>query len=410
MLQKYSKWRVLGFPLGIVVAMVMAVASEIFAVPILTPLAFLPVIIGLIVLAPLLSVAAGKCYEKIFKGGIQGTIIAASLRYRASAIGLSVVLLFCVCTVSTVTVGLANAGLGQVTEGQSFWRPGIHWGSVRDDANVREIYRGVLMPGVLGTFGQGRIVSEEKGTSTNAFIMSCKEYSLISADAPVCPLDETDSIMIPEGSDSTKISNVFYSPVEDKEIQLPSLSVKEVSGLTEIIISTSDDELNKLGQYVYADLNKIAIELLYPIVTNTYNGLTSQERIDGINAETISGYRIAALTLVLSIVLFGLASIIGIVIAALRDRRDLMETLTIRGIEKAVAKKLIRIETVSLTLPFVVFGCAAGVILAAVIAKASSLEPSDTITPYILLILFLYLVSVPVTTEVWLYRMRRKND
>lgn len=265
------------------------------------------------------------------------------------------------------------------------------------------------MPGVLGTFGQGRIVSEEKGTSTNAFIMSCKEYSLISADAPVCPLDETDSIMIPEGSDSTKISNVFYSPVDDKEIQLPSLSVKEVSGLTEIIISTSDDELNKLGQYVYADLNKIPIELLYPIVTNTYNGLTSQERIDGINAETVSGYRIAALTLVLSIVLFGLASIIGIVIAALRDRRDLMETLTIRGIEKAVAKKLIRIETVSLTLPFVVFGCAAGVILAAVIAKASSLEPSDTITPYILLILFLYLVSVPVTTEVWLYRMSRKK-
>ena len=149
MLQKYSKWRVLGLPLGIVVAMVMAVASEIFAVPILTPLAFLPVIIGLIVLAPLLSVAAGKCYEKIFKGGIQGTIIAASLRYRASSIGLSVVLLFCVCTVSTVTVGLANAGLGQVTEGQSFWRPGIHWGSVRDDANVREIYRGVLVPGVL---------------------------------------------------------------------------------------------------------------------------------------------------------------------------------------------------------------------------------------------------------------------
>ena len=119
----------------------MAIASEIFSLPILVPLAFLPIIAGLVYLAPFLALGAGWCYEKVFGGGIQGTLISASLRYRATSIGSSVVLLFCICAVSTVTVGLANAGLGQVSSGLSYWKPGIHWGALRDDAEVEALRR-----------------------------------------------------------------------------------------------------------------------------------------------------------------------------------------------------------------------------------------------------------------------------
>lgn len=402
-MRKLYKWRLVAFPAGIVLAFVMVIFSEIFSLPILVPLAFLPIIAGLVYLAPFLAISAGWCYEKLFGGGIQGTLISSSLRYRSTSIGLSVVLLFCICAVSTVTVGLANAGLGQVSSGTSYWKPGIHWGALRNDANIKDAYEEFAAPGIIGTFGQGRIMRENQ-RSVNAFVMPCYEYAELATDDPKCPANDSESLLIPEGTDSAALSSQFVIPATDTELQLPPLQIQEVPGLTEILISTSNKEINSAGRYLYADLEQLPPGVVLSAVTQTQTGLTSQERIDNVNSAMSSGYREAASALTLSILLFGLAAVSGIAIAATRDRAKLIKVLTLRGVQHAVAKKLIRIETISLTLPFVLFGCIGGTALAAAVAQVSSLNPWDAFTPHALGILAAYIIAVPIITEIQLRR------
>lgn len=408
-MQRLHKWRLAAFPVGVVLAVLMVISSEVFSLPILVPLAFLPIIAGLAYLAPFLAAGAGWCYEKIFGGGIQGTLISSSLRYRSTSIGLSVVLLFCICAVSTVTVGLANAGLGQVSSGTSYWKQGTHWGALRDDAEIEGAYEEFTAPGIMGTFGQGRLMPENQ-RSVNAFVMSCHDYAALAADNPECPTDDSESLLIPVGVDSAALSSQFAIPATDTELQLPPLQIKEVPGLTEILISTSNEEINNAGRYLYADLDQLPPDVVLSAVTQTQTGLTSQERIDDVNSAMSSGYREAASALTLSILLFGLAAVSGIAIAAIRDRAKLIKILTLRGVQHAVAKKLIRIETISLTLPFVLFGCIGGTVLAAAVAQVSSLNPWDAFTPHALGILTAYIVAVPIITELQLRRTDAADD
>ncbi|WP_288791833.1 hypothetical protein [uncultured Corynebacterium sp.] len=408
-MQRLHKWQLAAFPVGIVAAALMAIASEIFSLPILVPLAFLPIIAGLVYLAPFLALGAGWCYEKVFGGGIQGTLISASLRYRATSIGSSVVLLFCICAVSTVTVGLANAGLGQVSSGLSYWKPGIHWGGLRDDAEIEATYEEFTSPGVMGTFGQGRLLRENQ-RSINAFVMSCHEYAELATDDPVCPADDAESMLIPVGMDAASLSSQFVIPVTDTELDLPPLRIQEVPGLTEILISTSSEEINNVGRYLYADLDQLPSNVVLSATMQTKSGLTSQERIDNVNSAMSSGYGEAASALTLSIMLFGLAAVSGIAIAAIRDRTRLVKVLTLRGVQDTVAKNLVRIETISLTLPFALFGCISGTLLAAAVAQVSSLNPRDAFTPHALGILAAYVAAVPIITEIQLRRTDGQDD
>lgn len=403
MLQRLTKFRLSALPVGLAIAAVMLVCSEIFSIPLLVPLSFLPIIVGLVYLAPLLAIGFGWCYEKIFGGGIQGTLISASLRYRSTSIGMSVVLLFCICTVSTVTVGLANAGLGQVSSGMSYWKPGIHWGALPDDDNLEDIFGEFLEPGVMGTFGQGRLMSESH-RSVNAFVMGCQEYSALATEDPQCPSSDSEVLMIPVGIDRANLSSELYIPGTETVVQLPPLQTLEVPGLTEVLISTGDKNVNSVGRYLYADLERLPPSVVLSMVTHTRAGLTSQERIDDVNSAMSAGYYDAALALVVSILLFGLAAVSGISIAAIRDRRNLFNALLIRGVDPAAAKRLVRIETISLTIPFAILGCLSGTVLAAAIAKVSSLEPSDAITNQALWIMITFICAVPVITEVLLHR------
>ncbi|MGY6463152.1 hypothetical protein ACXIUA_04375 [Corynebacterium sp. UMB8791] len=408
-MQRLHKWQLAAFPVGIVAAALMAIASEIFSLPILVPLAFLPIIAGLVYLAPFLALGAGWCYEKVFGGGIQGTLISASLRYRATSIGSSVVLLFCICAVSTVTVGLANAGLGQVSSGLSYWKPGIHWGALRDDAEVEATYEEFTSPGVMGTFGQGRLLRDNQ-RSINAFVMSCHEYAELATDDPECPADDAESLLTPVGMDAAALSSQFVIPTTDTELDLPPLRIQEVPGLTEILISTSSEEINNVGRYLYADLDQLPSNVVLSATMQTKSGLTSQERIDNVNSAMSSGYGEAASALTLSIMLFGLAAVSGITIAAIRDRTRLVKVLTLRGVQNTVAKNLVRIETISLTLPFALFGCISGTLLAAAVAQVSSLNPRDAFTPHALGILAAYVVAVPIITEIQLHRTDGQDD
>ena len=408
-MQRLHKWQLAAFPVGMVAAALMAIASEIFSLPILVPLAFLPIIAGLVYLAPFLALGAGWCYEKVFGGGIQGTLISASLRYRATSIGSSVVLLFCICAVSTVTVGLANAGLGQVSSGLSYWKPGIHWGALRDDAEVESTYEEFISPGVMGTFGQGRLLRENQ-RSINAFVMSCHEYAELATDDPECPADDAESLLTPVGMDAAALSSQFVIPVTDTELDLPPLRIQEVPGLTEILISTSSEEIHNVGRYLYADLDQLPSNVVLSATMQTKSGLTSQERIDNVNSAMSSGYGEAASALTLSIMLFGLAAVSGITIAAIRDRTRLVKVLTLRGVQNTVAKNLVRIETISLTLPFALFGCISGTLLAAAVAQVSSLNPRDAFTPHALGILAAYVAAVPIITEIQLRRTDGQDD
>lgn len=406
---KPRKRRLLVLPAGILLTLVLALLAEIANISILVPLSLLPLIFSLIYVAPLFAYAAAWCYEKAFQKNIQGTLVAASLRYRSRSIGLSVVLLFCVCVVSTVTVGLTNAGLGQIGSGLSFWKPGMHWGAMREDVNIYEKYPDLVAPGVLGTYAQVRLESD-RSDSTNAFIMPCVDYAAASADDPVCPAEEAESILVPEGFDKDVEQLHIFVPFERTELQLPPLRLQEVPGLTEVLISTSNPELNAIDRNLYVDLKKLPAESVMSIIQDTRNGVTSQERINYVDAERSRGYLNMAIFLVAAILIFGLAAICGITVAAVRDRKELAAVLLLRGVKDTVVKTLIRIEVVCLILPFVLAGCLGGVLFAAAIAQASSLEATDAITYHSLVIFLVYLGAIPAITELQLRTIGRRND
>lgn len=404
-----SKRRLLVLPAGIFLTLVFALLSEMADTPILVPLSLLPLIFSLVYVSPLFAYAAAWCYEKAFQKNIQGTLVAASLRYRSQSIGLSVVLLFCVCVVSTVTVGLTNAGLGQLGSGLSFWKPGMHWGAIREDVNIYEKYSDLVKPGVLGTYAQVRL-KDDRWNSVNVFIMPCFDYAATSADNPVCPADETESILVPEGFDKDLTKLHIFVPFERTELKLPPLRLQEVPGLTEVLISTTNPELNAIDRNLYVDLEKLPAESVMSIIQDTRNGVTSQERINYVDAERNVGYLNMAIFLVAAILIFGLAAICGITVAAVRDRKELASVLLLRGVKDTVVKTLIRIEVVCLILPFVLAGCLGGVIFAAAIAQVSSLEAADAITYHSLVIFLIYLCAIPVITELQLRTIGKNND
>ncbi|OIR43772.1 hypothetical protein BJP06_04730 [Corynebacterium sp. NML120713] len=240
--------------------------------------------------------------------------------------------------------------------------------------------------------------------------MSCHEYAELATDDPVCPADDAESMLIPVGMDAASLSSQFVIPVTDTELDLPPLRIQEVPGLTEILISTSSEEINNVGRYLYADLDQLPSNVVLSATMQTKSGLTSQERIDNVNSAMSSGYGEAASALTLSIMLFGLAAVSGIAIAAIRDRTRLVKVLTLRGVQDTVAKNLVRIETISLTLPFALFGCISGTLLAAAVAQVSSLNPRDAFTPHALGILAVYVAAVPIITEIQLRRTDGQDD
>ena len=395
---KPSKLRLLVLPAGIFLAIAMALLSEIANISILVPLSLLPIIFSLIYVAPLFAYAAAWCYEKLFQENIQGTLVAASLRYRSQSIGLSVVLLFCVCAVSTVTVGLANAGLGQTSTGLSYWKPNIHWGPLREGVNIYEKYPNLVEPGILGTFAQARL-EDNNMNSTNVFIMPCFDYAAVSADNPVCPEDETESILVPEDFNQDVNQLKVWIPFENTELELPPLQLQQVPGLTEVLISTTNPELNAIDRSLYIDMEKVPTESVMSIVQDTQNGVTSQERINFVNSKRYDGYTDMLIFLVVAILIFGLAAICSITVTTVRDRKELALVLLLRGVKDTVVKSLIRIEIICLILPFVLVGCLCGVVFAAATAQVSSLEATDTITYHSLIIFLIYLVAIPLFTE-----------
>ena len=146
------------------------------------------------------------------------------------------------------------------------------------------------------------------------------------------------------------------------------------------------------------------------IIQDTRNGVTSQERINYVDAERNVGYLNMAIFLVAAILIFGLAAICGITVAAVRDRKELASVLLLRGVKDTVVKTLIRIEVVCLILPFVLAGCLGGVIFAAAIAQVSSLEAADAITYHSLVIFLIYLCAIPVITELQLRTIGKNNE
>ncbi|AKE39824.1 Hypothetical protein NG00_01701 [Corynebacterium camporealensis] len=415
-MDKLSKWRLAALPLSVVISLGMALSSEILSIPLLVPLSLLPLIVGLVVTAPMFAVAAGWLYKRAFAGRITGVLIGSSLTHHARSIGLSVVLLFCVCVISTVSVGLASAGIGQASSGLSYWKPGMYTGSTSRDIKLADSEAIRSTTGV-GTASKGRLIADG-GNRPEAFVMTCEDYAEISADDPQCPATPREAILVPEKYADATFKERLVVPVldrsvdllADREIPLPALPVVVVPGLTEILITGSVPQLTTEGQFVYADSSVVPVDALVEIMRETGVGFTSQERIDNHASEMSSGYGRLALFLNISIVAFGLAAITGIVVAAIRDRLKLMEVLLLRGVEITAAKNLLRVETTALTLPFVVLGCAAGTVFAAAIASVSSLEPQDALTPSLLLVLILFLAAVPCVTELQLARVKSGGE
>ena len=92
----------------------------------------------------------------------------------------------------------------------------------------------------------------------------------------------------------------------------------------------------------------------------------------------------------------------GVAIMTIRDGKQLASLLMLRGVERAIVKKLMRIKMLWLIGPFVLVGCLGGVVVAVIFAQMSGLRPTDTITYHAPVIFVLYLVATLAITELQL--------
>lgn len=396
---------ILVFISGIIATVGLLLAAEIFSIPLLIPLSFIPAIFLLTWLAPKAAYTLGVLYKALTPKSAKNSLISNALKRRSQTIGLGVVLLFTMTSITTMTTGLASAGNGQLEKSLSFWKENTLWGAV-DAENIEELQR--IAPHGFVFLTHGRIYDENL-KDHNVFIGSCKDYHKIaSIDNFQCPVNNSNktTLYIPEEFEGVNFKNEVFLPAENKNINLDNFEVKVLNGLSETVLELPDKKPIDESVYIYVSKNEVSQSQINNIARNTISGLTSQERIDAIKIDMISGFSSISKALQIGQGAFGLGIIVTIVLVTIRDRKPLIDILNMRGIPPHAIRKIVRFETVVLTLPMTVIGFCVGVMFAALVAQASSLNPAHIFTPPLFIQPFIYCIAIVLVTEFSVKRIK----
>ncbi|MBP3089110.1 hypothetical protein EML15_08125 [Corynebacterium sp. sy017] len=403
--QRISRWQsysgILFIPCGIVIAAVLLFLSEMYMVPILIPLSFLVALAALLLAAPAIARLCAGLYRLIFRTGVKYELMAASLEKRAYSIGISVVLLTAISSCASLTTGLIQTGLGEIPETSGYWKAQISTAEVSHGVSREQATDFVKDKGVV--LGEARILLSASET-TNVFIGSCVDYAAYSNDDPQCP-KETDmapeTLYVPADSNNSYAdAQLFFPDIDDtKKYDLSTVHVQKVPGLTETILSTHNQEILAQGLLFVLDETQFSLTQFLEFLSHTEVGITDQEHIDYTLFMMKHSYAALGKILVIVLMVFASSVVVAIAVCAALRRRKLVESLELRGVKPSIAKGILRLECVGLTLPFACGGIAVGSIFAMLIAQASSMNYRDVNLLFSLGECFVLVIMVLVATE-----------
>jgi len=406
-----SRKKMLMLPVGLAASFFIGICAEIFGIAYLVPLAFLTTLLTVAYISPALAVIIGDLYGYRAKKDVRYSLVAGALKYRSNAIGASALLLFVVSAMIAIVIGLVGSGVGEVSQGQSYWKDGYRWGVISENKRA-EIDRKILSEDSenVGKYSQARMKPQERslGLPKNAFIMTCESYQRAAMDIMSCPELTSPAIYIPtELNEKTVSQEIVFPTVSDEPLIIPSAPIIRVPGLTEILISPELLPVEPPIEYLYASPN-VSDDDIIRLVDYTSVGFSSQEGINSKSAEMRQGYLSIAKYLYVTLLIFAVTIIIAQSSSAIFDRQKLLRSMLLRGFEEKIGERLITLETAHLSVPYIISGYSLGVLAALAVAKMSSMDPSKVISSDIVMAAFLLLGSAFIFPFAQLRLLRRK--